>query len=129
MPARRWWDRPVLAARALAALLLVTGVLHFLAASSFSSIVPRALGAPGVWVAVSGIAELGCALGLALPRTRRGAGWATAALLVIVFPANVQAAVDALQGGGSAAVALLRLPLQVPLVAAALLVARRAPVR
>ena len=49
---------------------------------------------------------------------------ATAALFVVVFPANLQMAVDALHGHGSVWIALLRLPLQVPLVLGAVYVAR-----
>ncbi len=75
----------------------------------------------------SGVAELGCALALLVRRSRSVGGWACAALFVVVFPANVQMAVDALQGeGGSVAVALVRLPLQVPLVLWAVHVARPA---
>lgn len=113
-------------ALALALLLAVAGVLHLVAPGIFESIVPPVLGPPAPWVVVSGLAELACATGLAVPRTRGAAGWATAVLFVVVFPANVQMAVDALQGDGSVAVALLRLPLQVPLVAGAVHVARSA---
>ncbi|CAN5438058.1 hypothetical protein BH10ACT10_BH10ACT10_29880 [soil metagenome] len=112
------------AALVLAALLLVTGSLHFVAPGPFESIVPDFLGSPAFWVAASGVAELACAAGLAHPRTRRLAGWSTAALFVVVFPANVQMAVDALHGHGNVWVAWLRLPLQVPLVLWAVYVAR-----
>jgi uncharacterized membrane protein len=70
-----------------------------------------------VWVAASGAAELGCAAGLVLPPTRRAAAWTTAGLFVVVFPGNVQMALDA--GRGPAwyrAATVARLPLQVPLV-------------
>jgi hypothetical protein len=78
-------------------------------------------------VYASGLAELACAAGLAVPRTRRLAGWATAALFVVVFPANVQMALssgarsDAYQVGVWA-----RLPVQIPLIVWAASVARRA---
>jgi uncharacterized membrane protein len=70
---------------------------------------------------MSGVAEIACALLLLHPRTRRAAALATAVLLVAVFPANVQMALD---GGypdapfpaNSRLGAWLRLPLQVPLV-------------
>ena len=115
-------DEPA-AAWALAALLLTTGTLHFASPAAFESIVPGFLGRPGFWVAASGVAELGCALGLAVRRTRRLAGWACAVLFVVVFPANVTMAVQSLQGHGSVLAAWLRLPLQVPLVLWALYVA------
>ena len=109
----------------LAGLLAVTGALHFVVPKAFASIVPPALPEPELLVYASGVAELACAAGLAVPRTRRAAGWATAALFLAVFPANVQMALDA--GGRSAAYQAgtwLRLPLQVPLVVWAVSVAR-----
>lgn len=111
------------AAWALAVLLLTTGTLHFTSPAAVESIVPGFLGRPDLWVAASGVAELACALGLVVRRTRRLAGWACAVLFVVVFPANVTMAVDSLQGRGSVLVAWLRLPLQVPLVLWALYVA------
>jgi uncharacterized membrane protein len=106
----------------LAALLAGSGILHRVKAAAYQRIVP----APLVrWrseiVAVSGAAEIGCALLLLLPRTRRVGAYASALLFVAVFPANIQMALD---GGyadagfpsDNAVLAWLRLPLQVPLV-------------
>jgi uncharacterized membrane protein len=111
----------------LAGLLTVTGSLHFLTPRPYAAIVPSQLPAPTGIVYASGVAELLCAAGLAVPRTRRLAGWATAALFVAVFPANV---VMALGSGGRSDVyqtgAWARLPLQIPLIAWALSVARPA---
>ena len=101
----------------LSGLLTVTGTLHFVAPKAFADIVPPQLPAPLALVYASGVAELACAAGLAVPRTRRIAGWATAALFVAVFPGNVQMALDA--GDRSAAyqaATYARLPLQLPLV-------------
>jgi uncharacterized membrane protein len=109
----------------LAGLLTVTGTLHFIAPRPYAAIVPARLPAPTALVYASGVVELLCAAGLAIPRTRRPAGWATAALFVVVFPANVQMALrsgarsDAYQAGVWA-----RLPLQIPLIAWALSVTR-----
>ena len=111
----------------LAGLLAVTGSLHFIAADSYAEIVPARLPAPRGLVYASGVAELLCAVGLAVPRTRRMAGWVTAALFVVVFPANVQMAVDS--GGRSDAYQAgvwARLPLQLPLIAWAVSVTRPA---
>lgn len=101
----------------------VTGVaaLHFVSPRPFERIVPRALGSPRLWVDISGVAELAAGALLAVPATRRIGGWAVATVLVAVFPANVQMALDGgLEGGpgilGSPVAAWLRLPLQVPLV-------------
>jgi uncharacterized membrane protein len=112
------------AAVGLAALLLTTGTWHFVSPRGFESIVPHFLGSPAFWVRLSGVGELACALGLLVPQTRRAAGWASAALFVVVFPANIDMAVHAWQGDGSKIVAYGRLPLQIPLVLWALYIAR-----
>lgn len=109
----------------MAGLLAGSGVLHLLVPGPYRRIVPRPLGHAGGVVTVSGICELLCAALLLLPRTRRLGAWSTAALLVGVFPANVQMALDGgLRGAafplGSAVVAWLRLPLQAPLLVWAL---------
>lgn len=105
----------------LAALFATSGTLHFLKPRHFESIVPRQLPARRALVYASGVAELACAAGLLLPATRRAAGLWSAALLVAVFPANVQMAVDVCRSGGGVAksLALLRLPLQLSMIRAA----------
>ena len=116
----------------LAALLGGAGTLHFLAPRPFETLVPEELpGSQRAWVLASGVAELGCAVAVAVPASRRRGGWASAALFCAVFPGNVQMALDGGARGvngvlGSAAVAWARLPLQVPLVVWAMGVARRA---
>jgi uncharacterized membrane protein len=109
----------------LSGLLAVTGTLHFVVPKTFADIVPPQLPSPLGLVYASGVAELACAAGLAIPRTRRAAGWATAALFVAVFPGNIAMALDA--GNRSTAyqaAVYARLPLQVPLVVWAISVAR-----
>ncbi|TKV61384.1 hypothetical protein FDO65_07290 [Nakamurella flava] len=116
---------------ALAALLGGAGVLHFVAPRPFIGIVPRSLPRPEALVALSGAAEIGCAALLAVPQTRRVGGWASAALFVGVYPANVSMALRSTARGSRRpvwyrVVAWARLPLQAPLVLAAVRVARRA---
>lgn len=111
VPSRLW----------LAALVAGSGVAHLAAPAVYERIVPRPLGHARFYVQASGVVEIVAGVLLALPRTRRVGGWLTAAVLVAVFPANVQMALDGGLAGsrtvlGSAAVAWLRLPLQVPLV-------------
>lgn len=113
---------------ALAGLLCTTGVAHFTRPGGFDSIVPSRLGSPRRWTYASGVAELACAVGLMIPGTRRVAGWASAALFVAVFPANVTMAADAWPARhdrpGYVAGTIARLPVQVPLVSWAVSVAR-----
>jgi uncharacterized membrane protein len=118
--------RVAAASWALALLLVTTGTWHFASPTGFEAIVPAWLGSPGFWVAASGVAELGCAVALVWPPSRRLAGWACAGLFVAVYPANIKMALDSLDGHGSVALAWLRLPLQIPLILWALYIARNA---
>jgi uncharacterized membrane protein len=106
----------------LGALLLVTGVLHVVVPAPYVRIIPRLL--PSSWasplVYVSGALELAGGAALLVPRWRRLAGWFVAALLVAVFPANVQMALDSPN-----VLTIGRLPLQLPLVWIALVAATR----
>lgn len=110
----------------LAGLLGGAGVLHFVAPGPYDGIVPSVLPNPRAWTYASGVVEIALAAGVAHPRTRERAALAAAALFVVVFPANVQMALDA-DSTVSRAVAYGRLPLQVPLVLWALSVAGRGP--
>ena len=115
----------------LVAIMAGAGVSHFVAPRVYELIVPRALDDPGFWVRFTGVAQLLGAGLLAAPRTRRlGAVW-VAVLLVALFPANVQMALDGGLAGerwplSSPVVVWMRLPLQIPLVVWALAEARRA---
>ena len=105
-------------ALALGGLLAFAGVAHFVNPSGFDEIVPHLLPGSGrLWTSVSGAAEIGLAIGVVVPRTRRVAATLTAIFFVLVFPANVQMAVDwATRPAPEFAIALLRLPLQIPLI-------------
>lgn len=106
----------------LASLFCVSGVLHLVRPAIFAALIPRELPAPGAIIAASGVAELVCAA--ALLSGRRWAGTASALLLVAILPGNVTLAVDLARdpaaSPGLVALAWLRLPLQVPLIWAAL---------
>ncbi len=106
---------------------LASGTVHLVRPQTFEPLMPESLPAHREVIYASGVAELACAAALLHPRTRRLAGWAGAALLVGVFPGNVKMAADAVRSGSPAftALALARLPLQLPLVRAALRAARR----
>jgi uncharacterized membrane protein len=119
-------------ALALAALLFGSGVLHFVVPKPYDSIVPHKLpGRARTYTYVSGVAELGVAAALAVPRTRRLGGRLAAALFVAVFPANMQFTADSLSSSKAGwpvkLISVLRLPLQIPLITTALAVSRRAP--
>lgn len=113
-------------ARLLVGAFLTSGVVHLLRPRTFEALMPAWVPAQEAVVQASGAAELVCAVAMVVPATRRAGGWASAALLVGVFPGNVEMARRALRGHDRTrqAVAVARLPLQVPLVRVALRVAR-----
>ncbi|MFC9439464.1 hypothetical protein [Nocardia sp. NPDC057030] len=127
-PDRTSARRPALA---LAALLFPMGVLHFVMPKPFDAIVPKALpGEPRNYTYASGVAELGVAAALVIPRTRGLGGRLAALLFIAVLPANVQMTADALGNKKASQVfkvgTVLRLPLQIPLIRQALKVSRLA---
>ncbi|MEV6102136.1 hypothetical protein [Nocardia sp. NPDC051981] len=110
-------------ALALAALLLGSGVLHFLAPKPYDTLIPPQLpGKPRTYTQVSGVAELISGALLVVPRTR-GLGARLAVLILLaVFPGNLQMAADWLRSDRPLPLkvgALLRLPLQIPLITTA----------
>jgi uncharacterized membrane protein len=111
---------------ALAVLLGGSGVLHFVVPRPYDRLIPRELpGNARTWTNASGVAELGTALLLVVPRTRRLGGLLAALLFVAVFPGNVKMALDAKANPGRT-IAIARLPLQWPLIKWALRVRDRA---
>ncbi len=77
----------------LAAMFLVTGISHFVGMrDELIAMVPPALPAPGLLVAVTGLLELAGAIGLLWTRTAPWAAAGLGVLLVVMFPANVHAA-------------------------------------
>lgn len=113
--------------RAIAAAFLVSGTAHLARPQVFLPLIPRAMPAPRGVVYASGVAELVCAAGLL--RGARWAGPASAALLAGLTPGNVEMALSATRAarrkGGAGRIAYAagcwaRVPLQVPLIRAAL---------
>ena len=99
---------------------IVAGVCHFIYRDFFVSIVPPSLPWPAALVYISGVAAILLGGLLMAPRTARVAGWGLIALLIAVFPANVQMALHADRYPAIPAIALwIRLPLQGVLVALA----------
>lgn len=105
----------------LAGMLTAVGVLHFAAPKPFDTIVPTELpGSARFYTQASGVAELGTAALLAVPRTRRLGATAAMALFLAVFPANVN--MVRLWWGKPWPMrlgAIARLPLQIPMITAA----------
>ena len=115
----------------LVAMFVVSGVVHLVKPEVYEPLMPAWVPRHREVILGSGVAELVCAAGLLTPATRRTAGWASAALLLGVFPGNVKMALDAHRVRSTSPKArafktgsVVRLPLQWPMIRAALKVAR-----
>ncbi len=115
---------------ALAALMFITGVTHFTAPAYYRKLVPAWIpAAPGV-VALSGLLNLAAAALLAAPATRRGGGWAMAALITAYLDAHLDDVRHARAASGINDRPLgvaLRIIANLGYIACALIVARTAP--
>jgi uncharacterized membrane protein len=96
------------------------GLNHFIKPDPYVAMMPDALPAHLALVYISGVAEILGGLGLILPRTRRLAAWGLVLLLLAIFPANINMAVNHLPLGDRPVptwALWARLPLQAVLIA------------
>ena len=108
----------------MSGLLGFAGTMHFIRPQPFDSIVPPSLGNRRAWTYASGVAEIGCAALLAVPATRRLGGAATAARPHAAAPADRDNGDSHETYPMGRAIALARLPLQIPLVQMSWAIAR-----
>ena len=103
--------------RLLSVAFITAGTLHFLRPASYEQIMPEYLPAHRELVLLSGAAEIAGGVGVAVAQTRRAAGLWIVAVLVAVFPANVNMAVNSEQFRSiEPALLWARLPLQGALI-------------
>ncbi|MGH9043158.1 MAG: DoxX family protein [Acidimicrobiia bacterium] len=103
----------------LAAVMGGVGSLHFVATDLLEATVPRWVPAKRAVIYGSGALEMVCAYGLA--RRRRWAGPLASAVLLVIWTANIQMALDAGSGRNSGILdnrlAMWgRVPLQIPMM-------------
>jgi uncharacterized membrane protein len=119
----------VCAAHGLAVMLVATGSAHFAPATvtvipnhdDLVAMVPPFVPFPHLTIYATGVLELLGALGLVITRTRAAAGICLAALFVLMFPANVHAAIANVPLGGEPPTPLwFRGPEQLVFIATAL---------
>ncbi len=100
-------------------LYVIAGLQHFVITRRYVAIMPPYFSRPRDLVLISGIAEIAGGLGVPsqIPFIRQASAWVIIALLVSVFPANVYM-VTGHQNFPSIPlwIAVLRLPLQLPLI-------------
>jgi uncharacterized membrane protein len=108
------------AAIGLGILFVFTGVGHFIQTEAMAQMLPGFVPFRVPLVYLTGVLEFAIAAGFFVPATRRLAGWAAAAVLVLFFPANIYAAFAHVPMGGHAwgpVYLLIRAPLQAAIVA------------
>jgi uncharacterized membrane protein len=103
---------------------LVSGVGHFVSTNTFVKIMPPYLPLHRELVLLSGAIEIALGVLLLVPQTTRWAAWGLIALLIAVFPANIYMYQHRELFQIPPLVLLLRLPLQVLLIAWAWVYAR-----
>ena len=105
--------------RILLALFLVgAGVNHFIRTGFYLRMMPPYVPFPLAMVQISGVAEIALGVLLLIPATMVPAAWGLIALLIAVFPANLQMALHPETFPEFTPRALwLRLPLQAVLIA------------
>lgn len=113
-------ERESKSALALALFLGTAGTMHFVVPKFYDALIPKWLpGTARQWTLGSGVAEVACAVTVAVPRTRRLGGLLSALLFVAVLPGNVKMTVDYHRRGKPLPARLMtiaRLPLQWPLI-------------
>lgn len=112
--------KQTIARRVLALFFIVAGVNHFLAPEIYLGMMPAWLPFKEAANLISGAAEIAGGIGLLIPRFRRAAAWGLIALLVAIFPANLQVALQGSMPGLDNAPAWLlwlRLPFQIVFIA------------
>lgn len=98
----------------LAIFFIVGGVNHFRSPAPYLAMMPPWLPWPAGLNAIAGLAEIAGGLGVLVPAWRRWAGWGLIALLIAVFPANLQVALHGWPGVDIPAWVLwARLPFQI----------------
>lgn len=76
------------------------GYLHLARPAPFLAITPSWVPAPDTVITTTGVAEIAGATGLAVPATRKVAGWGLALYAVCVWPANFHHALADVAIGG-----------------------------
>ena len=98
-------------------LYIGAGINHFRNPGFYLQIMPRWLPWHEALVQASGVCEIICGLLVLYSGTARVGGWLTILLLIAIFPANIQMAIDWVHTGHpNTWVAIARLPLQLVLV-------------
>lgn len=100
----------------MVAFFVIAGTFHFIKTKFYLQIMPSYLPHPVALVYLSGVCEMLGGIGLLVPRCRRAAGYGLIALLLAVFPANIEMLRQNWEKEGMSlftGALILRLPLQI----------------
>ncbi|HEX6982048.1 MAG TPA: hypothetical protein VF181_04750 [Balneolaceae bacterium] len=104
----------------LTTIFITAGIFHFIKPQVFAGIIPDFIPYHLTLVYISGVAEILGGIGILWHQTEAIAAWGLIILLIAVFPANINMAVEAVQKLGYASwysvATILRLPLQFVLI-------------
>ena len=101
----------------MAIIYVLAGINHFISPQTYLSIMPVWLPYPKELIFLSGVCEILFGLLLLPVLTRRVGAWLIIALLIAVFPANIQMAINYYSEGTQYFwLAILRLPIQAVLI-------------
>jgi uncharacterized membrane protein len=100
----------------MAAFYGFAGLMHFKRPKFFLKITPKWVPAPEKMNLIVGAVEITLAIGLLIPQTRYWAAWGIIALLVAVFPANVNHFQKSLEKKRQVIPTLIRLPVQILMI-------------
>jgi uncharacterized membrane protein len=101
----------------MSVLYLLTGSYHFINPSFYKPIMPPYLPYHAESIFISGVCEILFALLLIPLTTRRIAAWLLIALLIAVFPANIQMTINYInENNPQLWLSIVRLPVQVFLI-------------
>jgi|ERR1043165_6122309 uncharacterized membrane protein len=101
----------------MGAAYVVAGANHFIHPDFYLKMLVGYFPFPTALNAISGMAEILVGIGVMIPQTRRVSAWALIALLIAVFPANVNMAIHAENWPNFSPIGLyLRLPIQFLLI-------------
>ena len=114
----------------MALLYIAAGVYHFISPGTYMRIMPPYIPYHAALVAISGFCEILCGILLLISATRVIGAWLLIALLIAVFPANIQMMIDYPDVHHARFwILLLRLPLQGVLIWWAWIYTRKSPAK
>lgn len=74
---------------AMATMLITTGIAHFVFTEGMSLMLPEFVPYKTALIYLTGVIELGAAIGILIPRYRKPIGWLLIVFFVIIIPANI----------------------------------------